>query len=110
MYYLPDDPGTYVSIPQFRIMFPSSATYISRFKPTLEALLLLRTELEFIGNLLKRQLELIEEKRNSIGSNFNRPSSPLPPHKFKSWQRKTWYTPPRDDSSLSHLPSDFLSE
>ncbi|CAO3601374.1 unnamed protein product [Absidia cylindrospora] len=89
-----DDSGVYVMIPGSRLTFPQSLASLPRFLPTLKALLQLRLELETLGMEVFEQLDLANEKRESLGTTFFRPSSPLPESSMKRLKKSTYYPPP----------------
>ncbi|KAI8067759.1 hypothetical protein BC940DRAFT_300401 [Gongronella butleri] len=92
--HLSKDDDIYVAIPRHRLLFPGSTASIRRFEPTLAALLHLRRHMRTMARIIKEQQELIQDKRNSLGTSHGRPAPTLIAHPFKKKMRPTWYTPP----------------
>ena len=99
-----DQDGLYVALPRQRLQYPRSTTSLHRFSDTLDALIALKEQLCLISAMINNQMELYKDKRSSLGSKHSRPDNVIPPHRLTKKQRGTWYTPPRDDPSLSCLP------
>ncbi|ORX45537.1 hypothetical protein DM01DRAFT_1328502 [Hesseltinella vesiculosa] len=100
-----DQHGLYVALPRYRLQYPRSAASLRRFSDTLDALLALKDQLCSISAIVNNQMDLCKDKRASLGSKHGRPATAIKPHRLTKKQRPTWYSPPRNDASLSCLPS-----
>ncbi|KAG0164538.1 hypothetical protein DFQ28_008362 [Apophysomyces sp. BC1034] len=99
-----DQDGLYVALPRQRLQYPRSAASLRRFSDTMDALLALKDQLCSISATISNQMDLYKDKRASLGSKHARPATAISPHHLTKRQRATWYSPPRNDPSLSCLP------
>ncbi|KAI9321864.1 hypothetical protein BX666DRAFT_2023947 [Dichotomocladium elegans] len=99
-----DQDGVYVALPRQRLQYPRSTSSLRRFSDTVDALLALRDQLCSISAVISNQMDLYKDKRASLGSKHARPATAIPPHHLTKKQRATWYSPPHNNPSLSHLP------
>ncbi|ORZ12016.1 hypothetical protein BCR42DRAFT_356875 [Absidia repens] len=102
--------GLYVAVPQGKLLFPMSISSMGPFLDTLQVLFLFVAKMESNAHLIKDNIESIESRRVSMGKTFNRPRPPKPGNSKLSWQRPTWYTPPRNEPKLSCLPYDLFGK
>lgn len=66
--------------------------------------------MESHAHLIKDTIETMESRRRSLGKMFNRPRPLTPGNRKLSWQRPTYYTPPRNEPQLSCLPPGLFGK
>ncbi|KAI8066915.1 hypothetical protein BC940DRAFT_59722 [Gongronella butleri] len=88
-----EEEGLYVAVPQKSISLPRSIHSLRRFEDTLAVLLNIRRELDSLAHCLRDQMELMEERRRSVGATRSRPAPMILVHPLKKRMRPTWYSP-----------------
>ncbi|CAO3628966.1 unnamed protein product [Cunninghamella blakesleeana] len=102
--------GLYVTIPQFKINFPTSVSTLHSFKYSLESLMTFIFKMENSSHIIKSSIQELENKRNSMGKKLNRPRQNLRGHELMNWIRPTWYSPPQNKPALSTIPFDLFKK
>ncbi|KAF7720596.1 hypothetical protein EC973_007227 [Apophysomyces ossiformis] len=102
-------PGLYVAILQSKIRFPHNLSSIGNFKPCLEALMTIMSDVERRADLIRKSIDLIDDRRRSFGKKINRQdNNPIPAAPLSAHTRPTYYSPPHNDFRLAKLPFDLF--
>ncbi|CAO3642147.1 unnamed protein product [Cunninghamella blakesleeana] len=100
--------GLYVAIPQGKLSFPTSISSLDDLLDAFKTLLLFSINIEKSAHNIRSAIELLENRRLSFGKSFNRSGLLIPSNIRQNWTRPTYYTLPRNVTSLSRIPVNLF--